>query len=205
MVILDAYNVLHAGPGAGVGHLALSRLRQWIAASRYASDHVVLVLDGTGSGDTLKSSADPGLDLASKPTGITEIHAGPGRDADSVIESLLEREDRLGRGRRALVVSSDKRVRAAATAARSKVMASDIFLGKLVEDLHKAHARREDQTGGRPDFAQDGGMDPGRTDYWLQEFGLTGDAAAPGRPRPAEIDEGDLDMGKWLDKGPREP
>ncbi len=218
MIILDAFNILHAGPILGIGRISLSRLKEWIGESRYASDHVVLVLDGAGGGGgsrTLQEPLEAGLALESRASGISEVYAGRGvgSDADTVIEALLEREEVMGRGRKAVVVSSDKRVRAAAAGARARSITSEDFLQRLIDDLRKVAKRLDGDTGGRPEFATDAGSDAGRTDYWMRRFGLTDepgskvkDGAEPeaGRgveraadPTPEEI--ASIDMRRVLD------
>ena len=217
MLILDTYNILHAGHTVGIGHIDPARLKEWIGAGRYASEHVVMVYDGHGRSNTLRHAAEPGIAVPSKSSGISELHAGSGLDADSVIELILEHEDRLGRGRLAVVVSSDNRVRAAATAARSRVVGSAAFLKTLIEDLRKLQARADKQAGGRPLHATDEGADPARTEYWLKEFG----GAAPvggesptsvgsvstrrdkdSRPPPPEVDLNSIDMEQLLAQRP---
>jgi predicted RNA-binding protein with PIN domain len=194
LLIIDAFNVLHASAKAGLGRIDVGRLRTLIEHSHWTGEHVVLVFDGSGGPrspgrDSLRRPEDAGLDLESKGSGISEVYAargdgerGGGRgDADSVIESLLDREELMGRGRLATVVSSDKRVRAAATGVRAKSLSSEQFLHRLAEDVRKVHAKAEGRAGGRPEFATDEGMDAGRTEYWLREFGL----GAKGEPAPA--------------------
>jgi hypothetical protein len=234
VLIVDAFNVLHASSKAGLGRIDVARLKALIAHSHWASEHVVLVFDGTGGRaapgrGSLRHPADAGLDLESRGAGISEVYAGgggaDGSDADAVIESLLEREEQMGRGRLAIVVSSDKRVRAAATGARAKSITSDDFLERLAEDVRKAHERAKKKDGGRPEFATDAGADEGRTEYWLREFGVDGAGpeamrstargAEPRKPRDAageaggigeewreKIEADDLDMGKILRQYP---
>jgi hypothetical protein len=181
MLILDTFNILHATGKVGLGRLDPGRLRELICFSRWRSERVVMVIDGPGPRGghgrrTLKQAVD--IDAAALDSDISEVFAasGGGRaDADAVIEALLEREEHFGRARQAVVVSSDKRVRAAAVGARARAISSEDFLRQLAEDVAKSHARAADQTGGRPEFAQDSGMDAGRTAYWLREFGLAPD------------------------------
>lgn len=202
MLILDTFNILHATGKVGLGRLDPGRLRELIRYSRWRSDRVVMVSDGPGprGGEgrrTLKQAVD--VDAAALGSDISEVFAGSGggrTDADAVIEALLEREEHFGRARQAVVVSSDKRVRAAAVGVRAQAMSSEDFLRKLAEDVAKSHARAADHTGGRPDFAQDGGMDAGRTAYWLREFGLAPDPrgkAANDAEAPSESDEAVID------------
>jgi predicted RNA-binding protein with PIN domain len=234
VLIVDAFNVLHASAKAGLGRIDVARLKALIEHSHWGGEHVVLVFDGPGGPSspartTLRRAVDAGLDLESRASGISDVYAAGGAghaDADSVIESLLEREEQMGRGRLAMVVSSDKRVRAAATGARAKSITSEEFLRKLADDVRKAHARAQNQHGGRPGFATDEGVDAGRTEYWLREFGLGVDGkpdTPPTPPRPpavggdrtpaksereewgGKIDADDLDMDKILRQMPPKP
>ncbi len=164
-------------------------------------------MDGTGGRPpehTLRRSVDSGLDLDStvREGGVTEIHAragDSGPDADSVIESLLDHESRAGRARQAIVVSSDRRVRAAAAGARARVVSSEEFLEALAHDLRKRASRRTEAHGGRPDFATDEGLDAGRTMYWLRELGIvpTPDEAT-GQDCAPTVNPDDVDMGEIL-------
>lgn len=210
MLIVDVFNVLHASGAPGspwVRRLRPADLREALGISRWRSERVVLVYDGTGGQPpdrTLRRSVDAGIDLPAAHPGITEVYAragGSDADADRVIESLLEREDRLGRGSRSEVVSSDGRVRAAAVAVRAKVLRSEEFLRLLADDVRKRLRREDDADGGRPDFARDVGMDPGRTAYWLRELGMT-TGTGPKTPQDCgpEVNPDDLDTGKILEE-----
>lgn len=210
MLILDTNNVLHAASKVGAGRIDAALLKQWIQTGRYRSEQIVLVFDGRGGRETLQSPVEVGFSLGSAPGGFHEVHAGPGCDADTVIESLLEHEDRLGRGRLAVVVSTDKRVRAAAAAARARSVTSEAFLRLLVEDLRSRDAATRRATGGRPDFATDEGSDAGRTEYWMRQFGLVDEPGnksdaprAPAEPTEAEI--GAIDMESLLERSPEAP
>ncbi len=222
VLIVDAFNVLHAAPAAGLGRLDAPTLKHLIAQSRWASGHTVLVYDGRGGRSaparaaraSLSRPIDAGLALGSRESGISEVFAGAGgaeeaggagTDADTVIESLIEREDGLGRGRQTVVVSSDKRLRAAAAGARARTLTSEAFLKSLAEDARKRIAGREQGSGGRPRAATDEGVEAGRTEFWLREFGV-GDRPSsfpspPGRPEQhcgQEINPDDVDMGEIL-------
>lgn len=220
MLIVDAFNVLHASAAAGLGRLDAGVLKALIAQSRWAREHTVLVFDGRGgpgpAGNTARASllrpVDAGLALDSRESGISEVFAGsggggpgagaaPGVDADTVIESLIEREDDLGRGRRTVVVSSDKRLRAAAAGARARTLTSEAFLNALASDARKRIARRDQSTGGRPLAATDEGADAARTEYWLRAFGVSEQAGPPRGPQVCGPggDPDDLDGLKALD------
>lgn len=205
MLILDTYNILHAARTAGVGHVNGTTLKQWITASRFASEHTILVFDGNSGSITLRHPSEPGVAIPSRAAGISELHAGAGSEADAVIEAILEHEDRLGRGRLAVVVSSDNRVRAAARAARARAIGSAAFLRTLVEDLRKQHDRERDQTGGRPAHATDEGADSGRTEYWLRAFGEAAESESSvedSRPDRSEVDLNGIDMERLLAEHP---
>lgn len=211
MLILDAFNVLHASFTVGLGRLNAAQLRALIARSRWAGEHTVLVFDGSGGPKapdraSLRRPIDAGLSLESRSSGISEVYAaggvlagGPG-DADTVIESLIEREEQMGRGRLTVVVSSDKRIRAAAAGARARSLTSEAFLKALVDDARKSQARERSRTGDRPHFATDEGADEGRAEYWIRELGV-GERAEAGRAEQEcvpQIDPDDVDMGEIL-------
>ena len=82
MVIVDAYNVLLA---EGVGGIDLDELRALAAASRFARRGVVLVCDGVPKADPAGVFDEAG----GVGRGVWTVAAGPGRDADSLIERML--------------------------------------------------------------------------------------------------------------------
>lgn len=190
MLIVDAFNVLHAAPQADprLAGLTLDGLAKLIASGRHGSLECVLVCDGTGGG--MARGVDPSGVLGSVVRqgggrgggGVRMWFAGPGRDADSAIEGLLDEQERKRAAHRCTVVSSDKRLKSAAAGARAKWMSSQALVKQLVQDAARAKAREVDRTGGKPAIVNEG-LDPDSTAYWMRTFGYGPPGA--GGPRPA--------------------
>jgi len=165
MVIVDAYNVLMA---EGTGGLDLPDLEALAGRSRYAKRGVVLVCDGTakgGSGGLRRAAGGVGA-------GVRVVAAGPGRDADSLIEAMLERDSAP---KRVTVVSDDRRLRRAARRVRASWMGSRAFVDRIRRD---AGAKGPAPL---PAFATEVPLDRGAVGHWLREFGV-----APGST-PEEV------------------
>jgi len=174
-LLVDAYNVLHvtgilppevAGPDAP----ALARL---VARSRYGGRGCWLVCDGAPpgsrrSGGMLRLPA-PGVER------VELVYAGPNRDADSLIERLIERDSAP---RKLLVVSSDRRILTAARKRKCSAMPSEAFLSHLAHD--HAHPR---SSAVYPEFALDVPLDPTETKRWRDRLGLAG-FDVPASPDP---------------------
>ncbi len=92
------------------------------------------------------------------------IYAGPGAEADALIESLLRRYS----GKSSLVVSSDRRVLKAARAARARSLTSDKFLRQLVLDQS---TRRASVVPPKPDAP----VSPGQVRDWARQMGIAPD------------------------------
>jgi hypothetical protein len=185
VVIVDAYNVLHT---TGVlppdlAGLEVDGLAHLIADSRHARDRVVLVCDGTGGGRTAHSPsrhAGPGgrgamsrgaTGTPHQGSAVHILYAGPGREADAAMETIIDREGRSGgRGggnkRRMLVVSSDRRLRTAARRVRARWISSEGFLAQLAAD---ARAGRRKHRGPSPRQAVP--LDAYSVAEWMREFG----------------------------------
>lgn len=220
MLIVDAYNVLMVTgvlPPELAG-LDESGLASLIAESRYARREARLVCDGASRGRP-----------AGTPAGrVTIAYAGAGREADDVIEALIENDSAP---RRLLVVSTDRRVRKAARKRRAPSMTSDVFLRQLAED----HARTPRPVRPLPPIP----LERPAVARWMEEFGfrydpehrnadpprrpaaVAGQAPAPPEPPPVPAPEqapldpvliqalevwsgrlkvSDLDMTRWLDR-----
>ncbi len=124
-LLIDAWNVLHQTgvlpPDlAGVGLRGLGVL---IHRSRWARQQVILVCDGTPSG------AHIGLG-----TGIRAVFSGHDREADDLIEGHIAASTAP---RRLTVVSSDRRIKAAARKRGCTVLTSQAFLERLVHDAER--------------------------------------------------------------------
>jgi predicted RNA-binding protein with PIN domain len=196
VLVVDAYNVLHAAPKvhpdlAGLDVAALAAL---LGPSSFAARGCLLVCDGTGGGPA-RRPADAGFDnphtTPDHPDmGVVRIvYAGPGKDADSVIERRLDALQTAGRARSTLVISSDRRVQAAAVGVRARWARSEDFLGALLRE-REARAKRERQrTGGKPGFARTSPLDAGSTAWWLREFGIASTGEVAGRGTPVDRSE----------------
>ena len=174
-LLVDTYNVLHvtgvlppelAGPDA----VGLARL---MARSRYAGRPAWLVCDGAPpgsrrSGGVIRQPA-PGVES------VEIVYAGPGRDADSAIERLIERDSAP---KRLLVVSSDRRILKAARKRRCAAMPSEAFLAHLAQD----HAR-PGRSAAYPAFALDVPLDPLEIKRWRDEMNLDSVDLPPARDR----------------------
>ncbi len=170
MLIVDVYNVLHVTGVlppelAGLDVLGLADL---VAISRYGKGKTFLVCDGFGS-PTADDAAAHAILKGREPRaadfqGI--LFAGRGRDADSLIETLLAR---FGGTRAITVVSSDRRLGRAARGLKSRWVRSDEFLVELVSDVQRGGGGFRPL---RPAFASDLPLSPGETERWLREFGV---------------------------------
>jgi hypothetical protein len=162
MLLIDAYNALHvtgvlppdlAGPD-------VRGLADLVARSRWRAAGAVLVCDGPGPGGPKRLTPIEGAAIEIR-------YAGAGRDADSLIELLLERHTAP---RRVTVVSSDNRLKAAAKRRKARWMPSEAFLSRLASD-----ARRPDRRGPDPRRAAEQAvpLDPGSVANWIRAFGLS--------------------------------
>jgi len=164
MLLLDAYNILHIRGVlpprlAGIEVPGLIRL---IEGSRYAGQPLRLVCDGRRPPTDRATALSSGE--ARVTIGTAEVwYAGEGREADAVIEEILRTDSAA---RRMLVVSSDRRIRRAASRARAGTIDSETFLRHLVHDEALPHR------GGLPEFATAIPLDGYSVAYWIREFGV---------------------------------
>lgn len=175
MLIVDVFNVLHAAPKAApelgmAGSGGLVRLGRAIPLSRFGGEPAWLVCDGTAGGLGARLAEQVNTDL------VHVICAGPGKDADALIEQQLDHLERAGRLGGVMVVSNDRRVQAAAVGVRARWMSSDAFLSALADDLRRRGRAEHQRTGGRPELAAREALDEGAAAAWLREFGFAGPA-----------------------------
>ncbi len=181
MLLVDAYNVLHhplalremphdSGP---------AELAGLIAAGRHRRSKALLICDGMPN--RMAPFAHQDAELRFHVEGSELIYAGPGRDADSLIERLIEAETAP---RRLTVVSSDRRIQKAARRRRARVMPSDDFIGALIRDADQAS-----RAWSRPAFTTEVPLSPQAIRYWkdlfkIDEADLPPEALEPARPMP---------------------
>lgn len=177
MLLVDAYNVLHQ-PGALALEIDVAGLCALIGASRYAGGRIVVVCDGTGgSGPEAAGAPDRG-----RLWGSEVVFVGPGRSADDEIEARLRRSGGGG----VTVVSDDRRLRRAASRARSQSLGSDRFLANLLHD----HNRRRPAP--RPRFAKDLPLDRYSIAHWMREFDLPLGTILEHPPRGGSVHRGEV-------------
>jgi len=179
VLIVDVYNVLHVTgvlpPDlAGLDVLDLADL---VHLSRYGKGKTFLVCDGFGTPTAADATAHAILKgrepRAADFQGI--LFAGRGKDADSLIETLL---GRFGGTRSITVVSSDRRIGRAARGLKSRWLRSDEFLLELVADVQRSGRSFRSL---RPSFASDLPLSQGETERWMHEFGIEA-GTAPNEP-----------------------
>jgi len=219
VLIVDTYNVLHT-TGVLPPHLAgldVPSLAALVAGGRYARQKTLLVCDGPAPDESLHA------DSAVRSWGderVRIVYAGAGRDADGLIEDLVQR---FGGQRTITLVSSDRRLRRAANTWKCKHLSAPEFLDTLPRDYEK-HAPGRGLPK-RPAFATDLPLPPEVARVWMREMGVSPDGNAPPPPRakpksptssagpartppapasrdprawPEAISAEDLDMERWL-------
>jgi len=173
MLLVDAYNVLHT-TGVLPPDLAgpeVEDLAQLIGRSRYGRHQAWLVCDGAGS-ERIGARAFQGRPSVLRLGHVRIVFAGAGKEADDEIERVLAGSSAA---RRMIVVSSDRRIRAAARRVRAVSLDSRTFLGHMVADNEVGKSVQPGRSS-EP-------LDPGSVAAWMEEFGY----AMPSHtaPKPA--------------------
>jgi len=206
-LIIDGYNLLHAAGMArfkyGPGELekARHRLLNFLAnrLSPRECERTTIVFD---AGDAPYESP-----RQSSHEGMTVLFAPAGGDADSLIETLIERHSAP---RQVQVVSSDHRLQKAARKRRAKAVDSDVFFADI--DARDVRIMRNDELGGRnpvvdPKFS--GEVSADETKSMLQIFGeadIADEPAIANADPPSAIEEAppddknvvsDVDDAEW--------
>jgi predicted RNA-binding protein with PIN domain len=121
---------------------------------RVVCEKAVMVFDGAGPPQ--KATFD---NIAN----VEVVFAGPNNDADSVIEDKISASsapDAL------IIVSSDRRLRAAARAAKATALTSPDFWKAVRQTMHKARAVSQEPAAKRT------GITSSETEQWLKFFGI---------------------------------
>jgi predicted RNA-binding protein with PIN domain len=156
MFIIDGHNLLHTifkleGDSGAVGDVGLCRI-----LGRYftlTGEKGEIIFDGTGPPD--KSGFDN--------IGNLEVFfAGLGTDADTVIEDKISTST-APKG--LTIVSSDRRLRAAAHKRKATSMKSDVFWNDVQKQLSRKWPAKE------PTEKRQG-LNEGETEQWLEFFGF---------------------------------
>ncbi len=208
MLIVDAFNILHARRSSRDGAWGVAELLAALSRGRYAGEDITLVCDGSPDAATGEHTQVARLlGGAGRPRARRVLYANTppfNREADDLIEELLAGAPEP---RRVTIVSSDRRLRAAASRAGATSVTARDFLAHLGADL----ARRA-----RASTTNDEPLDPSTVRWWLNYF----DAPAPtervntkttprrehkAMPPPvmtpppiASLDPSSLDMEHWL-------
>ncbi len=182
-LLIDAYNVTHANYRLPERYEMSSASGLCRTLDRVRKGRVVVVADGSPKPDD-RASADTG--------GVQLIFSGKGREADDVIEDLIERE---ADPRNLIVVSSDHRLQRAAQRRGATFMDAEPFLRKLAEALQgsdtplggpekpvntpdaaawmkKFDIHEGPSAAGTPGARPDAQHIEDEADRWLKEFGI---------------------------------
>ncbi|MFM7207505.1 MAG: NYN domain-containing protein [Planctomycetaceae bacterium] len=159
-LIVDGYNLLHAS-----GVFGASRGPQGFEQSRHALLDMLVDLLGQKAGDTIvvfdAARAPDGLPGRLVHGGIRVWFAREYPDADSLIEELVEDDTAPAH---LVVVSSDRRLQAAARRRRARAVSCEDWL---------AEAREARRARGRPSpDAKPPDPGPEGADFWKRYFGF---------------------------------
>jgi predicted RNA-binding protein with PIN domain len=156
MFIIDGYNLLHSIRKANedsnvISDAQLCRIVDVFLTQTKQKGEIIF--DGIGPPD--KSA----FDNISK---LEVFFAGPGKDADTVIENKIRASTDA---KRLTVVSSDRRILQAARARKAAVIKSNAFWDNLQRQLSRKKTACEPA-------AKRHGLSESETEQWLRIFGL---------------------------------
>ena len=189
--LIDGYNVMHAA-GAVDGRKGRERFR--LARRRFLNELAdalgPLVHETTVVFDASKPPGDFPVESVYK--GITVVFAVADADADARIERMIARHSNP---KALTVVSTDRRVRQAATRRKARALKADDFLDRM-STLAYEHQRppKEDRPDAKPSPTS---MDDAEKAHWNEVFGSIEDdpkirkalKPGPGMLTDAEIAE----------------
>jgi predicted RNA-binding protein with PIN domain len=156
-VIIDGTNLLWALHEAGDEREITTEIELCGVLGRYFTlkgEDAELIFDGAGPSD--QSAFERGGRL-------TVIFSGFRTDTDTVIEDKIKASTAP---KRLTVVSSDRRLRKAATARKAIAVKSEQFWAQVLTELRQRQPERKE-----PEEKQDGLTD-GETEQWMDFFGL---------------------------------
>jgi predicted RNA-binding protein with PIN domain len=156
VLLIDAYNVLHATMPAVLAGLDEEGLCVAIQRSAYRRHRAIVVCDGR---------VKPLGPEASPVDGVELVYSGSTRTADDVI---IDRIDASHTPRRLVVVSTDREIRAAARRRRCTSVTSDDFVARVAETLDRTPAPPRDAKPHGP-------LTGDQVDRWLKHFGIDPD------------------------------
>ena len=168
--LIDGYNLMHAAGAVGpkeLGRQAFQRKRRRFLSELADSLGIDRARETTVVFDANSPPADFSLETSYK--GLTLIFALGDENADARIEQLIGHHSAP---KTLTVVSSDRRVRQAATRRKARAIKADDFLDLV--DRWKAHSGRESHSQPAPPSSPvDRNSPPSAEEaaHWLQEFG----------------------------------
>jgi predicted RNA-binding protein with PIN domain len=153
MIIVDAYNCLHAA-SAMRGPLTGLSLRQLCILAADSGDKVLLVMDGMPKPDEPAAEEFPDIGLR---------YSGRSAKADDLIAQILQKS--TGR-RETIVVSNDRQVSTQAKKVGAQSISCERFIGSL------ATAQKKRRQNKMPSAKTGHSSSRNETDFWLKEFGI---------------------------------
>lgn len=157
MFIVDGHNLLWAIHGIGDDWRSFAEIQLCHVLAGYfrtIADKGEIVFDGTGP---------PEKNRFENITGIEVFFSGLTEDADKVIEDKIKANTAP---KNLTVVSSDRRLRAAARARRATSIKSETFWQNLSSRLGRKNKPAEPAE-------KRGGLTESETEQWLRFFGMT--------------------------------
>ena len=176
-LILDAYNVLYFGYVLPKKYALLTapQVGQLLDRLNFHPGPIYIVCDGTP-----KPTEDQSLDLGRSRL----IYSGKGREADDVIDEMIDREPHR---KQTTVVSNDRFVQRIARHGGCHVLGSEEFMREVATALRTALDARHSEAAGpeKPTSAD--------AEAWMKKFGLS-DQSPPATP-PQDIER---ETDHWL-------
>ena len=154
--LIDGHNLIWAICSDDERFEPVDELTMCWTLSRFLSDigqEGELIFDGAGPMDKSGFYQVPILNIT---------FAGLGRDTDTVMEYKIEA---CRSPKTLVVVSTDRRLRAAATRAKAVSIRSDAFWEKVINRLNRPVPRPEPTS-------KRHGLSESETDQWMSEFGF---------------------------------
>ena len=156
-IVIDGYNLLHSIRKTSEDSEQISDVWLCRIINEYlklAGEKGEIVFDGTGPRDKSPFENISNLEV---------FFAGPGADADTLIESKIKASTAP---KRLLIISSDRRIRSAAHSRRATAVKALTFWDELCKRLSRSKKKAKEPTQKRQ------GLTEGETDQWLKFFGL---------------------------------
>jgi len=183
--LIDGYNVMHA---AGIVDSKMTRHRFRNARKRFLDDLARSLADLASEATVVFDANQPPADfpIESNYRGITVVFALADADADARIERILAHHSTP---KALTVVSSDRRVRQAATRRKARAIPADEFLDRL-PTIAFERRRSLDPAPDPEAVRREPTLDDEERAYWQEVFGAIEAEPAPASsaPPPPSLD-----------------